>query len=122
MATNISETIQTGMGGLMTAVGVAGVLLPDRLNASNAGGAMTDEVAYLNRLWAMRESAVGLMLLGTRKSAHRRGVLAITVGLAVTEIVVGLRSPVLAGRSQSSMVGTAAAFAAAGTCGLLLER
>jgi hypothetical protein len=122
LITNISETIQTGMGGLMTAVGVAGVLAPDRLNASGSGGTTTAEAAYLTRLWALRESALGLMLLGTRNSSHRRGVLAVTVGLAVAEIVVGLRSPVLTGRNRSSTVGTAAVFAAAGACGLVLDR
>jgi hypothetical protein len=122
MTTNISEKIQTGMGGLMSVVGAAGVLVPERLSAAPAGGAITDESAYLTRLWAMRESALGLMLLGTRKSPHRRGVMAVTVGLAMAEIVVGLRSSALSGTSQSSAVGGAAAFVVAGTCGLLLDR
>jgi len=41
LTTNLSEKIQTGMGGLIAVVGVVGVLAPNRLGVSGADGAMT---------------------------------------------------------------------------------
>ena len=122
MSATTSEKIQAAMGGLMTAVGLAGVLAPRRLVVSSAEAEITDDSLYSTELWTMREAALGLILLGTRKSAQRGTVLGVTVGLAITEVIVGLRSPALTGRGQATAVATAAAFGGAGLFALLSGR
>jgi len=121
MTTKTSQKIQAGMGAIMTAVGVVGIVAPDRLSASSSADKDADESRYQTHLWTLRESALGLILLGTRKSAQRRGILRVVVGLAAAEVILSLRSPALTSQSRVSTAGSAAAFGAAGISALLIE-
>lgn len=114
--------IQTGMGALMAVVGAVGVAVPRYVGASPGDGCSADDSAYATRMWALRETALGAILVAGRRSAHRRQLIGTTVGLALAEVAVGLRSPALTGRAQACAVVTAAVFAAAGTRALLLDR
>jgi len=122
MTTNTSQKIQAGIGAVMTAVGALGVVAPSRLSASTAAGEVPEETRYLTRLWTLREAALGVILLGTRKSAQRRGVLGVLVGLAAAEAVVGLTTPALTRQGRSSAVGSAAVIGAAGLFALIGDR
>jgi hypothetical protein len=111
----MSEKIQLVMGAAMTAVGVAGVLAPDRVSPP-PGDAGTDlNAAYQTRLWTLRETALGLIMLRTRSSDRRRDILAATVALALAEAGAALASPALSPSSRRAAVGSAALFAGAGS-------
>jgi hypothetical protein len=114
MTIDSSQKIQTGLGVIMAAVGLAGVLAPSRLGVSTGAAESSDESRYLTQLWTMREAALGSILLGTRKSTHRRSVLGVVVGLAAAEMVVGLQTPALNEKGRLSAAGSAAVFTAAG--------
>jgi hypothetical protein len=114
MTTHTSQKIQTGMGVIMAAVGLAGVLAPSRLGVSTGASEASDESRYLTQLWTMREAALGSILLGTRHATHRRSVLGVVVGLAAAEMVVGLQTPALNEKGRLSAAGSAALFTAAG--------
>ena len=122
MTTNTSQKIQAGIGAVMTAVGALGVVAPSRLSASTAAGEVPEETRYLTRLWTLREAALGVVLLGTRKSAHRRGVLGVLVGLAAAEAVASLTTPALSQQARSTAASTAAVIGVAGLCALVGDR
>jgi hypothetical protein len=122
MTTTLSQKIQAGMGTLMAAVGAIGTLMPDRVNPSATNGPVDMASRYQTQLWTLRESALGLLVLGTLRSPHRRRVLGVVSGLALAEALVNAQSPALSASARSSAVGTAAVFGAAGACALLLDR
>lgn len=121
MSASTSEKIQIGMGSIMTAVGVVGVVAPDRLDASSGTNGVGDESRYQVRLWTLRESALGLILLGSRKSPHRRGMLGVVAGLAAAEVAASLQTPALTGQGKWSAASSAAVFGAASLLALLID-
>jgi hypothetical protein len=121
MTTNTSQKIQAGMGAIMTAAGTVGVVAPNRLSVSAPKDEVRDETQYLTQLWTLREAALGLILLATRKSAHRRRILSVIVGLAAAEGAVGLQTPALTHRGRLNATTSAAVFCAAGICALIVS-
>jgi len=121
MGTSTSEKIQIGMGAIMTAVGVAGIVAPERLSTSPSVGGAGDESRYQVRLWTLRESALGLIMLGSRKSPQRRRVLGVVVGLAAAEVAASIQTPALTGQSKWSAAGSAAVFGVASLVALLID-
>ncbi|WP_166902897.1 hypothetical protein [Mycobacterium sp. DL440] len=109
MTPSSSQKIQAAMGAVMLAVGATAVLAPARFGSSAMPGQ-----DYQTRMWALRETALGAILFGTRNSQRRRPVLAATTALAVAELAVSLREPTLAKANRWSAVASSAVFGVAG--------
>jgi|GEM_PF-4378320 len=102
MTTTLSQKIQAAIGVLTTAVGAVGTVAPGRVNPSAPKESAGDASRHQTQLWTLRESALGLILLGTLNSPHRRRVLTVVVGLATAEAIVNVRSPALSGHARLS--------------------
>jgi hypothetical protein len=122
MTTTPSQKIQAGLGALMAAVGAVGTVAPGRVNPSAAAGPSCDASRHQTQLWTLRESALGLLVLGTLNSSHRRRVLAVVVGLATAEAIVNVRSPALSGHARLSGAAVPAVLGMAAAGAVLLER
>ncbi|KUI25100.1 hypothetical protein AU196_07395 [Mycobacterium sp. IS-1742] len=119
-----SRRIQSAMGLLMLIVGIVGTVAPQRLSNTSAPTkgerAGAAERNHLTQMYAMREAALGAILLG---GGGARPALGATVGLTAAEVITGLRSPALDRRSRittavtASLFGTAAAYALTGVGG-----
>lgn len=84
----------------MTAFGVLGTLIPKRFVPEGDSSEVTPQAVHLTRMWALREAALGSILLGTRQAGHRKHVL-LTLGvLAAAESVVNLQTPGLDSRNR----------------------
>jgi hypothetical protein len=112
-----TRRIQGVMGFLMLIVGIAGTVAPQRLsNTGNSrGGAV--ERNHLTQMYAMREAALGAILLG---GGGARSALGAVIGLTAVEVATGVRSPALDRQSRittavtASLFGVAAAYALSG--------
>lgn len=120
MSTSKSQLIQTGLGAVLTAVGTIGTIAPQRLSTSADPAIPAGESVYLTRLWTLREGALGAMLLATRKSNRRRGILGAFVTLAAAEVVLTATTPTMTGQAKAGAVGSAALFGGLGTIALVL--
>jgi hypothetical protein len=119
-----SHRIRSVMGLLMLLVGAAGTVAPKRLDNTSAstGGGPTPQAAaaqrdHLTQMYAMREAALGAILLS---GAGVKSALGATIGLTAVEVITGVRSPALNRRSRittavsASLCGVAAAYALSG--------
>jgi hypothetical protein len=111
-----ARRIRTVIGALMVLLGAAGTAAPRRLASTSAGDA-AQQRDHLTQMYAMREAALGAILLS---GAGVKPALGATVGLTVVEVITGVRSPALDRRSRittavsASLVGAAAAYALTG--------
>ncbi|WP_193043379.1 hypothetical protein [Mycolicibacterium baixiangningiae] len=111
-----SRRIQGVMGALMLLVGVVGTVTPKRLTNTSASGAVAER-HHLTQMYAMREAALGAILLS---GGGARPALGATVGLTAVEVLTGLRAPALDRQARittavtASMFGAAAAYALTG--------
>jgi hypothetical protein len=116
-----SRRIQGVMGLLMLIVGIIGTVAPQRLSNTSAPAtgdrAGTAERNHLTQMYAMREAALGAILLSGGGATPALGAV---VGLTVVEVATGVRSPALDTRSRittavsASLFGAAAAYALSG--------
>lgn len=111
MPNSRSEKIQLVMGATMAAVGTMACIAPRRF--AQTSGPATAETEHLTRMWALRETALGAILLGARRADSKSPVLLAVAGLAAAEVIVSLRTPGLSAPSRASTAATATAFAAA---------
>ncbi|BBZ11206.1 hypothetical protein BST20_20410 [Mycobacterium branderi] len=95
----------------MAATGVFAALMPARFTSSGPD-ACVPEREFLTRMWAIREAALGAMLLNSVSFVGRRRVLAVIVGLSAAEAAVNLREPTVKGARRSIAVGSAVIFGA----------
>jgi hypothetical protein len=112
MPTSVSEKIQTGLGVVMFAVGASALVWPSRFANSAEPSRNTGEREYLTRMWALREAAIGAILLGTSRSEHRRAVLVSSMVLSAAESAVILQSSALRHQDRIGGAASAAAFGA----------
>lgn len=112
MPASVSQKVQTGLGAVMLAVGASALVWPSRFVHSAEPSRSPGEREYLTRMWALREAAIGAILLGTKGSEQRRSVLVSTVVLSAAESAVILQSPALRSKDRISGAATAAAFGA----------
>ena len=112
MSASTSVKIQTALGAVMLAVGASALVWPSRFMNSPDPSGKVGEREYLTRMWALREAAIGAILLGTSRSEQRRSVLASTMVLSAAESAVILQSPALRGKDRISGAASAAAFGA----------
>lgn len=98
------EKIQAGMGAVMVALGSLATVAPKQFG----------EHQHLTRMWALREAALGAILLATRKSPDTAKVLLPLAALAVGEVAVTVRAPELSAGQRIGSAATAAAFGALG--------
>lgn len=109
----ITRIIQAALGTTMLGVGASAALKPAAFTTSYAepaDPATTDQAEYLTRMWALRETALGAVLLSTTTSPHRRRTLAVTALLAATEAGVTVRSRGLSAQNRKASIASAAVF------------
>ncbi|MET0899897.1 MAG: hypothetical protein ABWY45_18455 [Mycobacterium sp.] len=112
MPASVSQKIQTGLGAVMLAVGASALVWPSRFVNSPEPSPSPGDREYLTRMWALREAAIGAILLGTSRSGQRRSVLVSTVVLSAAESAVILQTPTLRGKDRLTGAASAAAFGA----------
>lgn len=114
-----SHRIRRVIGALMVLLGAVGTVAPKRLDSTPAGDGVRAEAQrhHLTRMYAMREAALGAILLG---GGGIRAALAATVGLTAVEVATA-GSPALDQRARittavtATLCGVAAAYALSGT-------
>ncbi|WNG89341.1 hypothetical protein C6A87_009300 [Mycobacterium sp. ITM-2016-00317] len=105
-----STTIQRGIGATMALFGALATVAPERFTQ----GPVTAQSENLTRMWALREVALGAILLATSATPGRRPVLLALTGLAAAECVVNGTAAALNTSQRVGSVAGAAAFGAAG--------
>ena len=104
MSVTRSEKIQLTLGSVMTVVGTLATVAPRRFaQTPDLDGAAR---ANLTRMWALREAALGAILLSTARSAARKPILATLTGLAAAEAVANLATPALGAPQRAAAVGS----------------
>lgn len=115
-----SHRIRRVIGALMVLLGAVGTVAPKRLDTTPAGDGVRAEAQrhHLTRMYAMREAALGAILLG---GGGIRSALAAIIGLTAVEVATGVGSPALDQRARittavtATLCGVAAAYALSGT-------
>jgi hypothetical protein len=105
-----STTIQRGIGATMAVFGALATAAPDRFTQ----GPVTAHSENLTRMWALREIALGAILMATSATPARRPVLLALTGLAAAECVVNAGAAALSPSQRVASVAGAATFGAAG--------
>lgn len=105
-----SRRIQGVMGALMLIVGAAGTVAPQRLSNTGNSGAGAAERNHLTQMYAMREVALGAILLS---GGGARSALGAVIGLTAVEVATDVRSPALDRQSRITTAVTASVFGAA---------
>jgi hypothetical protein len=110
MTKSVSQKAQLVMGALMVAAGGAATLRPSGFAPLDDTHGASEQSLYLTRMWALRETALGAILLATHTSAHRRSVLASIAALAAGEIAVSAGTSVFDAKGRTGTIVTAGAF------------
>ncbi len=110
----ITRIIQAALGTTMLGVGASAALKPAAFTTPSAepaaDPATTDQAEYLTRMWALRETALGVVLLSTTTSPHRRRTLTVTALVAGAEVGVAVRSRGLSAQNRKASIASAAVF------------